>query len=79
MEQNISYSTGKEGASNLVSLLSESLEPVVYMHNNDCVICSCARRAGEKVNLLREVLPFSSPKTGFALQKLLPTNCFLLS
>ena len=41
MEQNISYSMGKEGASNLVSLLSESLEPVVYMHNNDCVICSC--------------------------------------
>ena len=33
---------GKEGASNLVSLLSESLEPVVDMHNNDCVICSCA-------------------------------------
>ena len=32
---------GKEGASNLVSLLSESLEPVVDMHNNDCVICSC--------------------------------------
>ena len=41
MEQNILYSTGKEGASNLVSLLSESLEPVVDMHNNDCVICSC--------------------------------------
>ena len=32
---------GKEGDSNLVSLLSESLEPVVDMHNNDCVICSC--------------------------------------
>ena len=32
---------GKEGASNLVSLLSKSLEPVVDMHNNDCVICSC--------------------------------------
>ena len=32
---------GKEGASNLVSLLSKSLEPVVGMHNNDCVICSC--------------------------------------
>ena len=42
MEQNILYSMGKEGASNLVSLLSESLEPVVDMHNNDCVICSCA-------------------------------------
>ena len=42
MEQNILYSMGKEGASNLVSLLSESLEPVVDMHNiNDCVICSC--------------------------------------
>ena len=35
MEQNILYSMGKEGASNLVSLLSESLEPVVNMHNND--------------------------------------------
>ena len=32
---------GKEGASNLVSLLSKSLEPVVDMHNNDRVICSC--------------------------------------
>ena len=41
MEQIILYSVGKEGASNLVSLLSESLEPVVDMHNNDCVICSC--------------------------------------
>ena len=41
MEQNILYSMGKEGASNLVTLLSESLEPVVDMHNNDCVICSC--------------------------------------
>ena len=41
MEQNILYSMGKEGASNLVSLLSESLEPVVDMHNNDNVICSC--------------------------------------
>ena len=27
--------------SNLVSLFSKSLEPVVDMHNNDCVICSC--------------------------------------
>ena len=43
MEQNILYSMGKEGASNLVSLLSESLEPVVDMHNNDYVICSCAQ------------------------------------
>ena len=43
MEQNILYSMGKEGASNLVSLLSKSLEPVVDMHNNDCVICSCGR------------------------------------
>ena len=49
MEQNILYSMGKEGASNLVSLLSESLEPVVDMHNNDCVICSCGRiRDNEK-------------------------------
>ena len=32
---------GKEGASNLVSLLSKSLEPVMDMHKNDCVICSC--------------------------------------
>ena len=32
---------GKEGAFNLVSLLSKSLEPVVEMHNNDRVICSC--------------------------------------
>ena len=32
---------GKEGASNLVSLLSKSLEPEVDMHNNDRVICSC--------------------------------------
>ena len=42
MEHNILNSMGKEGASNLVSLLSKSLEPVVDMHNNDCVICSCA-------------------------------------
>ena len=42
MEQNILYSMGKEGATYLVSLLSKSLEPVVDMHNNDCVICSCA-------------------------------------
>ena len=41
VEQNILYSMGKEGASNLVSLLSKSLEPGVDMHNNDCVICSC--------------------------------------
>ena len=41
VEQNSLYSMGKEGASNLVSLLSESLEPVVDMHNNDCVIYSC--------------------------------------
>ena len=41
MEQNILYSIGKEGASNLVSLLSKSLEPEVNMHNNDRVICSC--------------------------------------
>ena len=34
---------GKEGASNLVSLLSKSLEPVVDMHNNDRVICSCEK------------------------------------
>ena len=46
MEQNILYSMGKEGASNLVSLLSESLEPVVNMHNNDCVICSCVSDYG---------------------------------
>ena len=32
---------GKEGASNLVSLLTKSLESVVDMHNNDRVICSC--------------------------------------
>ena len=38
MEQNILYSMGKEGASNLVSLLSKPLEPVVDMHKNDrCV------------------------------------------
>ena len=41
MEQNILYSMGKEGDSNLVSILSKSLEPVVDMHNNDRVICSC--------------------------------------
>ena len=41
MKQNISYSMGKEGASNLVSFLSKSLEPVVDMQNYDCVICSC--------------------------------------
>ena len=45
MEQNILYSMGKEGASVLVSLLSELLEPVVDMHDNDCVICSCANTA----------------------------------
>ena len=44
MEQNILYSMGKEGASNLVSLLSESLKPVVDMHNSDRVICSCDSR-----------------------------------
>ena len=43
MEQNILYSMGKEGASNLVSFLSESLEQVVYMHINGRVICSCGR------------------------------------
>ena len=32
---------GKEDAFNLVSLLSKSLEPVVDMHNNYCVIYSC--------------------------------------
>ena len=32
---------GKEGASNLVSLLSKSLEPVTDMHKYDRVICSC--------------------------------------
>ena len=34
---------GKEGAANLVSLLSKSLEPASggYMHNNDRIICSC--------------------------------------
>ena len=42
---------GKEGASNLVSLLSESLEPVVDMHNNDCVICSC----GSSPSLLKKI------------------------
>ena len=42
VEQNILYSMGKEGASNLVSLLSKSLEPFVDMHNNDRAICSCA-------------------------------------
>ena len=41
MEHNILYSMGKEGASNLVSLISKSLELVVDMHNNDRVICSC--------------------------------------
>ena len=44
MEHNILYSMWKEGVSNLVSLLSKSLEPVVDMHNNDRVICSCAIR-----------------------------------
>ena len=45
---------GKEGASNLVSLLSESLKPVVDMHNNDCVVCSCGRSAllGKKAVLI---------------------------
>ena len=46
MEQNILYSMGKEGGHlqfkpSLVPLLSKSLEPVMDMHNNDCVICSC--------------------------------------
>ena len=41
MEQNILYSIG---ASNLVSLLSKSLESAVDMHHTDCVICSCAYR-----------------------------------
>ena len=41
MEHDILCSMGKEGASNLVSLLSKSLEPVAVMHNNDRVICSC--------------------------------------
>ena len=50
MEQNILYSMGKEGASNLVSLLSESLEPVVDMHNNDRVICSCGLTTEYKPN-----------------------------
>ena len=42
---------GKEGASNLVSLLSKSLEPVVDMHNNDCVFCICARTHGLVIEL----------------------------
>ena len=50
MEQNIIYSMGKEGASNLVSLLSKSLEPAVDMHNNDRVIFSCGSR-GEVENV----------------------------
>ena len=52
MEQNILYSVGKEGASNLVSLLSESLESVVDMHNNDCVISSCAPLHGNDISWL---------------------------
>ena len=52
MEQNILYSMGKEGASNLVSLLSKSLEPVVDMHNNDCVI----RKFYGRFRLIRSVL-----------------------
>ena len=49
MEQNISYSIGKEGASNLVSLLSKSLEAVVDMHNNDRVSI-CYEKAGDWPN-----------------------------
>ena len=46
MEQNILYSMtmGKVGTSNfyqMVALLSKSLEPVVDMHNDGGVICSC--------------------------------------
>ena len=42
VEQNISYSMGKEDTSKLVSFLLYSLEPIVDMHNDDCIICSCA-------------------------------------
>ena len=58
MEQNILYSMGKEGASNLVSLLSESLEPVVDMHNNDCVICSCGQ-----IDIISLTMDSMTPKT----------------
>ena len=51
MEHNILYAMGKKGASNLVSLLSTSLEPVVDMHKYDCVICSCGLTISDIINM----------------------------
>ena len=42
VEQNVLFSMGKEDTSNLMLLLSKSVEAEVDMHNNDRVICSCA-------------------------------------
>ena len=58
MEQNILYSMGKEGATTLVSLLSKSLEPVVDMHNNDSVICSCDWTMNDEVVYISNVSTF---------------------
>ena len=44
--------------SNLASLLSKSSEPVVDMHNNDCVICSCCN-SRKKLKLAFQIILLS--------------------